>query len=271
MCVYIPTTLCMHLECIHHPITPTPSQHPPHHNTHLITTPTPRPHHPRTQVTVYFAPQFHALRSLLVDGGDQLFAASISRCRRWDSQGGKSNAYFAKSRDNRWVIKQLSKTERQSFLELAPNYLKFLATSVRKGRDTCLGKIVGAFQVMIKPSGSQSNVSPGQPYTKEGVIDFIIMENMFYGRVVQRIYDLKGSERSRYNAADDPNEAGTVLLDENLKETNAQSPLLVGGGVVLFYGKGCFLKRVFLEGGVFGRGCFWKGVFLGCVFLSTLS
>lgn len=126
------------------------------------------------------------------------------------------------------MIKQLSKTERQSFLELAPNYLRFLATSLRKGRDTCLGKIVGAFQVTVKASGAQSNVTPGQPYTKEGVIDFLIMENMFYGQGVQRIYDLKGSERSRYNAADDPNDVGTVLLDENLRETNAQAPLLVG-------------------------------------------
>ena len=36
-------------------------------------------------------------------GGEAAFLASMSRCRKWDSRGGKSNAYFAKSRDDRRV------------------------------------------------------------------------------------------------------------------------------------------------------------------------
>lgn len=30
-------------------------------------------------------------------------------CRRWESRGGKSNAYFAKTRDDRYIVKSLSK------------------------------------------------------------------------------------------------------------------------------------------------------------------
>lgn len=180
----------------------------------------------RFQVTIYFAPQFHALRQLLLDGSDALFAASVSRCRQWNSRGGKSQAYFAKTRDNRWIVKQLSKTERQSFLELAPNYFRHVGSALKARRATALGKIVGAFQVACRPAGPQSNVTVGPPYTKEGTIDCLIMENMFYGQPVQRIYDLKGSDRSRYNA-EDPTDAGAVLLDENLKETNTTAPLLV--------------------------------------------
>lgn len=33
---------------------------------------------------------------------------------------------------------------------------------------------------------------------KDGSIDVLVMENIFYDRQVSRIYDLKGSERSRY-------------------------------------------------------------------------
>lgn len=32
---------------------------------------------------------------------------------------------------------------------------------------------------------------------KDGSIDVLVMENIFYDRQISRIYDLKGSERSR--------------------------------------------------------------------------
>lgn len=35
--------------------------------------------------------------------------ASLSRCVRWAQRGGKSNAYFAKTRDDRYIIKSMSK------------------------------------------------------------------------------------------------------------------------------------------------------------------
>lgn len=58
-------------------------------------------------------------------GGDQgAFVASLCRCRTWQSSGGKSNAYFAKTRDDRFVVKQMSKVEKQSFLDFAPAYFR---------------------------------------------------------------------------------------------------------------------------------------------------
>lgn len=38
----------------------------------------------------------------------------------------------------------------------------------------------------------------GRNGAKEEVLDFLIMENVFYGKEIARIYDLKGSERDRY-------------------------------------------------------------------------
>jgi hypothetical protein len=54
------------------------------------------------------------------------------------------------------------------------------------------------------------------------------MENVFYGRHVTRIYDLKGSERGRFNpdAAANPGDVGEVHLDDNLRRANLQEPLL---------------------------------------------
>lgn len=53
------------------------------------------------QVVAYYAPQFAELRRRCVVGGEAAFLASMSRCRKWESRGGKSNAYFAKSRNDR--------------------------------------------------------------------------------------------------------------------------------------------------------------------------
>lgn len=60
-------------------------------------------HLARLQVTAYYAPQFAELRRRCVAGGDSAFLASISRCRKWASRGGKSAVYFARTLDRRWV------------------------------------------------------------------------------------------------------------------------------------------------------------------------
>ncbi len=63
----------------------------------------------RVQVVVYYAPQFAELRRQLVQGGEGAFVTSITRCMAWEQRGGKSNAYFAKTRDDRYIIKSMSK------------------------------------------------------------------------------------------------------------------------------------------------------------------
>ena len=76
------------------------------------------------QVTAYYAPQFEALRELVVEGGPPVFTACLSRCKKWLSRGGKSAVYFAKTRDERYVVKQLTRSEKQSFLDFAPAYFR---------------------------------------------------------------------------------------------------------------------------------------------------
>jgi hypothetical protein len=68
----------------------------------------------RFSVTAYFAPQFAELRRRCIAGGEAAYITSLCRCRKWASRGGKSNAYFAKTRDDRFIVKSLSKPEKVS-------------------------------------------------------------------------------------------------------------------------------------------------------------
>ncbi|KAA8532582.1 hypothetical protein F0562_032602 [Nyssa sinensis] len=166
-------------------------------------------------VTCYFAKHFNALRKKCCPS-EVDFVRSLSRCRRWSAQGGKSNVYFAKSLDERFIIKQVTKTELESFEEFAPEYFKYLTDSLSSGCPTCLAKVLGIYQVTIKhPKGG-----------KETKMDLMVMENLFFKRSISRVYDLKGSARSRYNS--DTNGKNKVLLDMNLLETLRTKPIFLG-------------------------------------------
>jgi 1-phosphatidylinositol-3-phosphate 5-kinase len=99
-------------------------------------------------VVCYFERHFAALRKKCCPK-DTDYIRSLSRCKRWNAQGGKSNVYFAKTMDERFIIKQVTKTELESFVEFAPKYFKYLMESLTSGSPTCLAKIVGLYQVCV--------------------------------------------------------------------------------------------------------------------------
>jgi 1-phosphatidylinositol-3-phosphate 5-kinase len=103
-------------------------------------------------VTCYFARQFDALRKKCCPI-DLDYIRSLSRCKRWSAQGGKSNVYFAKTMDERFIIKQVTKTELDSFVDFAPHYFRHLTVSLSSRSPTCLAKIMGLYQV-------DSNIEP---------------------------------------------------------------------------------------------------------------
>eukprot|EP00258_Populus_trichocarpa_P051013 XP_024467032.1 putative 1-phosphatidylinositol-3-phosphate 5-kinase FAB1C isoform X2 [Populus trichocarpa] len=166
-------------------------------------------------VTCYFAKQFDSLRRKCCPS-DVDFVRSLSRCQKWSAQGGKSNVYFAKSLDERFIIKQIKKTELESFEEFALEYFKYLTDSLNSGSPTCLAKILGIYQVTVK------HLRGG----KETKMDLMVMENLFFNRNIARVYDLKGSSRSRYNP--DTSGSNKVLLDTNLVETLRTDPIFLG-------------------------------------------
>lgn len=166
-------------------------------------------------VICYYGRQFDTLRKMCCPS-EVDFIRSLSRCSRWNAQGGKSNVYFAKSLDERFIVKQVTKTELDSFEEFAPQYFKYLMDSLSTGSPTCLAKVLGIYQVTVKhpKSGKQTKM------------DMMVMENLFFRRNISRVYDLKGSARSRYNA--DTTGKDKVLLDMNLLETLRTRPIFLG-------------------------------------------
>ncbi|XP_075673329.1 1-phosphatidylinositol-3-phosphate 5-kinase FAB1B isoform X2 [Castanea sativa] len=166
-------------------------------------------------VTCYYAKRFEALRRICCPS-ELDFVRSISRCKKWGAQGGKSNVFFAKTLDDRFIIKQVTKTELESFIKFAPAYFKYLSESISTRSPTCLAKILGIYQISLK------HLKGG----KESKLDVLVMENLLYRRNVTRLYDLKGSSRSRYNP--DTSGSNKVLLDQNLIEAMPTSPIFVG-------------------------------------------
>lgn len=99
-------------------------------------------------VLCYFAKCFEALRKKCCPSEID-FVRSLSRCKNWGAQGGKSNVFFAKSLDDRFIIKQVTKTELESFIKFASEYFKYLSESISTGSPTCLAKILGIYQVPL--------------------------------------------------------------------------------------------------------------------------
>lgn len=98
-------------------------------------------------VTCYYAKQFEALRKACCSS-ELDFVRSLSRCKKWGAQGGKSNVFFAKTLDDRFIIKQVTKTELESFIKFAPAYFKYLSDAIATKSPTCLAKILGIYQVL---------------------------------------------------------------------------------------------------------------------------
>ncbi|KAA0038387.1 1-phosphatidylinositol-3-phosphate 5-kinase FAB1B-like [Cucumis melo var. makuwa] len=166
-------------------------------------------------ITCYFAKRFEALRKKCCPS-ELDFVRSLSRCRRWGAQGGKSNVFFAKTLDERFIIKQVTKIELESFIQFSKAYFIYLSQAICTGCPTCLAKVVGMYQV------SSKHLKGG----KECKVDVLVMENLLFRHNVTRLYDLKGSSRSRYNP--DTSGKNKVLLDQNLIESMPTSPIFLG-------------------------------------------
>ena len=160
---------------------------------------------------VLFAEQFHAVRRKC--GVSDRIIESLSRCLKWDSKGGKTKSVFLKTLDDRFVLKSLSPIETQTFLRFAPSYFSAITESFFHGAPSVIAKMLGFYQVVIK-----------NPHTG---VDFnwslLVMENLFYDRSPNRIFDLKGSMRNR--RLQPTGEQNEVLLDENMVEFIYETPL----------------------------------------------
>ena len=120
--------------------------------------------------TSYWATQFQAVREVFLSpkpegdesntssGSDieQSYIESLSSAATWAASGGKSGASFSRTSDHRFVIKCISRTELQMFLDCAPAYFEYLSKAFFHGLPTVLCKIVGVYQVrpFLRPRSS---------------------------------------------------------------------------------------------------------------------
>jgi len=152
--------------------------------------------------TTYWATQFQAVRRAYLSDGygegegggddhldnDASYIKSLATSVFWDANGGKSGAAFAKTADGRFVVKCISRTELQMFLDCAPAYFEYLSKAFFHGLPTVLCKIVGVYQIGFH------NRATG----KRSMEQVAVMQDIFYGRKIGMVFDLKGSTRNRY-------------------------------------------------------------------------
>lgn len=163
---------------------------------------------------IFFTEHFDVFRKIC--DCQENFIQSLSRCVKWDSNGGKSGSGFLKTLDDRFIIKELSHAELEAFIKFAPSYFEYMAQAMFHDLPTTLAKVFGFYQIQVKSSISSS---------KSYKMDVIIMENLFYEKKTTRIFDLKGSMRNRH--VEQTGKANEVLLDENMVEYIYESPIHV--------------------------------------------
>ncbi|KAI6239386.1 1-phosphatidylinositol-3-phosphate 5-kinase [Aphelenchoides fujianensis] len=154
-------------------------------------------------VKVYFAESFHALRDTLFVAGEAEFLRSLSRSQPWNPQGGKSGASFFRTQDERFVFKQMSRLEMESFKTCAPRYFDYVHGALNEKKLTALCKIYGVFRIGYTSKQESSQLK----------MDVLVMEYLFYQKNIKQMWDLKGSLRNRYGLTKTEQ---PVLLDENL-------------------------------------------------------
>lgn len=97
-------------------------------------------------IEAYCVAEFHALRELCIEGGEEAFLTSLKRSKAWKADGGKSNAHFAKTKDDRYIIKEITRSEKHSFLDFASSYFEHMKLNIETGESSCLAKIFGIFK-----------------------------------------------------------------------------------------------------------------------------
>ncbi|XP_056611388.1 1-phosphatidylinositol 3-phosphate 5-kinase isoform X3 [Triplophysa dalaica] len=167
---------------------------------------------------IYYAEEFHKMREEIMESSKEDFVRSLSHCVNWQARGGKSGAVFYATEDDRFILKQMPRLEVQSFLDFAPHYFTYITGAVQHKRPTALAKILGVYRIGYK--NSQNNT--------EKKLDLLVMENLFYGRKMAQVFDLKGSLRNRNVKTEHGKEScEVVLLDENLLKLVHDNPLYI--------------------------------------------
>ncbi|KAF3642525.1 Phosphatidylinositol 4-phosphate 5-kinase 1 [Capsicum annuum] len=141
---------------------------------------------------------FRYLRELFkLDAADYMMSICGDDGLRELSSPGKSGSLFYLSRDDRFVIKTLKKSELKALLKMLPDYYKH----VKEHDNTLITKVFGVHRISLKRGKK---------------VRFVVMGNMFCTELrIHRRYDLKGSSQGRSTKKDRIDET-TTLKDLDL-------------------------------------------------------
>lgn len=201
----------------------------------------------------YWTTQFVAVRRAFCGNSEEDeigYLRSLSMARPWNAQGGKSGATFLKTTDGRFVVKQITRTELQMFLEYAPAYFEYLFKAFFCCYATLLVKVFGVYQI-----GSHNRANG-----KRTMEQVVVMQNLFHECSIHRVFDLKGSTRSRYARVDASGEVSKtassfvgvsdvqpVLLDENFVEFTEGRPLPLRDQAKAYFNNAVMNDTLFLS------------------------
>lgn len=170
---------------------------------------------------VYFAEHFRRFRAHIFgsSNSEELYIRSLTNCVLWKARGGKSGLTFCKTVNDRFILKEMSKPELQSFLNIAGYYFDYCTRAIDESRPSMLARIVGIYRTSYKNTAT-NNASK---------LYLLVMENLFYRRDISQKFDLKGSMRNRLVNTNSANVRADqlVLLDENLMQMTCDCPLYV--------------------------------------------
>ncbi|XP_063879868.1 1-phosphatidylinositol 3-phosphate 5-kinase-like isoform X3 [Scylla paramamosain] len=173
--------------------------------------------HAKFYCKIFFAEHFRQLRKMVFPYGEEYFIRCLSRCILWEARGGKSGSVFCKSKDDRFILKEMSRFEMSSFLDFGQAYVQYIVNCEKEQQPTVLTRIVGVYRIGYKNTTTN----------KAQRMDVLVMENLFYQRNITHKFDLKGSIRNRLVNTSGKEESELVLLDENLVRMACSSPLYV--------------------------------------------
>lgn len=126
----------------------------------------------------FWACQFEALRAaFLEDDGDEGYIRSLGASAKWQAQGGKSGASFSKTLDGRFVVKYITRTELQMFLDFAPAYFEYMQKVFFLGLPTFLCKVLGVYQI-----GYHNRITGKKVFCSIFAHTLIIVNPCFAGR-----------------------------------------------------------------------------------------
>ncbi|KAI9263873.1 hypothetical protein EDC94DRAFT_517712 [Helicostylum pulchrum] len=134
---------------------------------------------------IFFSEQFDALRRNC--GCDESYIMSLASCIKWDSSGGKSGSAFLKTKNDRLLMKQMSKYELDAFLGFAPAYFQHMSEAFFRELPTVLAKIFGFYSIGYKNSVTGKSMR----------MDVLVMENLFYQRNIKKVQEREKRKQNR--------------------------------------------------------------------------